>query len=307
VLFALVVQSAGARLDPWLNGLKIVAVAVIAQAVWSMARTLTPDAPRATIAILAAIVTLVWPAVIPVAASQVAIILLAGIVGWRWLPAPVVTLGEHVRVPIGRRVAAGAAMLFVALLVGLPLLRLAAPSQGLAVFDGFFRTGSLVFGGGHVVLPLLEAEVVAPGWVTSEQFLIGYGAAQAIPGPLFTFSAYLGAVMAIPPTGVVGATIALVAIFLPAFLIVISTLPTWGALRTRPAVQSALRGINAAVVGLLLAALYQSAWVPTIKTPVDFAIALGAFGLLVVWKVPPWIVVLVTAVVGAAVAFAQGG
>jgi chromate transporter len=167
------------------------------------------------------------------------------------------------------------------------------------VLDTFYRVGSLVFGGGHVILPLLQAEVVPPGWVTREQFVAGYGAAQAVPGPLFTFSAYLGATMAPEPNGWVGAGLALVAIFVPSFLLVVGSLPFWDALRSRPAFQDALRGINAAVVGLLLAALYQPVWVSAILGPTDFALALAALGLLALWKLPPWLVVLLAAGAGA--------
>jgi len=170
------------------------------------------------------------------------------------------------------------------------------------MLDGFFRAGSLVFGGGHVVLPLLQAEVVPPGWVTNEQFLAGYGAAQAVPAPLFTLAAYLGAIMRPWPTGWLGALLALVAIFLPAFLLVIGALPFWDALRARPSFRAALRGINAGVVGVLLAALYHPVWTSAIQAPADFALALVAFGLLAVWGVPPWIVVAVCAAGGQAIA-----
>lgn len=297
-LFAYGVQGIGAEAAGWLHGLKVVAVAVVAQAVWGMARNLTPDRPRVTIAILATVATLVWPT----ALGQALIILAAGLIGWRLLPSPGVAVAPHVRVPIPRSVAVAAWVLFFGLLAGLPLLRQVAPSQPLAVFDSFYRAGSLVFGGGHVVLPLLQAEVVPPGWVTNEQFLAGYGAAQAVPGPLFTFSAYLGAAMAPQPNGAAGAALALIAIFLPGFLLIVAALPSWGALRARPAVQAALRGVNAAVVGLLLAALYNSVWVSAIGTPADFSLAIIAFGLLAFWNLPPWLVVVLTAAGGAALA-----
>jgi chromate transporter len=184
------------------------------------------------------------------------------------------------------------------LLVGLPFYRQISPSHGLEVFDSFFRVGSLVFGGGHVVLPLLQTEVVGPGWVTNEQFVAGYGATQAVPGPLFTFSAYLGAVMSSEPNGWTGALLALVAIFLPSFLLVTGALPFWDLLRSVRIFQSALKGINAAVVGLLLAALYNPVWTSAIDSPADFALGLIAFGLLMFWKFPPWLVVVLTAVGG---------
>jgi chromate transporter len=192
-----------------------------------------------------------------------------------------------------------ALVLFFSLLIGLPLARQVAASHALAVFDSFYRSGSLVFGGGHVVLPLLQAEVVPPGWVSNEEFIAGYGAAQAVPGPLFTFAAYLGTVMHEPPNGWVGGAWALVAIFVPAFLLVIGALPFWQRLRERAGFQAALRGINAAVVGLLLAALYDPVWTSAIENAADFGLALVAFGLLVFWRLPPWLVVLLTAVGGA--------
>jgi chromate transporter len=295
VVFGLAVQAAGVANAGWLHGLKVVAVAVVAQAVWGMARTLTPDRERATFAILAAIVALLWP----IAAAQVLVIALAGILGWRFLPGTVDLTGANVLVPIGRRLAIGCWAVLFGLLIGLPVARHLVQSQPLALFDSFFRSGSLVFGGGHVVLPLLQAEVVPPGWVTNEQFVAGYGAAQAVPGPLFTFSAYLGTVEAPWPNGWVGAAIALIAIFMPSFLMVIGALPFWGMFRRRASFQAALRGINAAVVGLLLAALYQPVWTSAIAAPADVALAVAAFGLLVLWKLPPWSVVVFSAVAGA--------
>jgi chromate transporter len=175
-------------------------------------------------------------------------------------------------------------------------------SQTVAVFDSFYRAGALVFGGGHVVLPLLQAGVVAPGWVTNEQFVAGYGAAQAVPGPLFTFAAYLGWVMQPPLNGWAGASLALVGIFLPGFLMTLGSLPFWDSLRTRGSFQSAIRGINAAVVGLLLAAFYHPVWTSAIFKPTDFGLAILAFGLLAFWKLPPWLVVALTAVGGEVIA-----
>jgi chromate transporter len=271
-----------------------VAVAVVAQAVWGMARSLCPDHERGTIAILAAIAMLIWP--IPV--GQVLIIAVAGLIGWRLLEAPTAPPSHAVRVPLSRRLAVVAWILFFGLLIVLPLLRQVVPSQALAVFDSFYRVGSLVFGGGHVVLPLLYAEVVPTGWVTNEQFVAGYGAAQAVPGPLFTFAAYLGTVMQQPPNGVAGGLLALFAIYLPTFFMTAGALPFWDTLRTRPSFQSALRGINAAVVGILTAALYTPIWTSAIMRPADFALGLAAFGLLVLWKLPPWLVVALTAVGG---------
>jgi chromate transporter len=206
------------------------------------------------------------------------------------------------RFPVGKKTAIAAWIIFFILIAGLPLLRQIAPGHALEMFDSFFRVGSLVFGGGHVVLPLLQAEVVSPGWVTNEQFVAGYGAAQAVPGPLFTFSAYLGTVMGPEPNGWPGALLALVAIFLPSFLLITGALPFWDLLRSVPVFQSALKGINAAVVGLLLAALYKPVWTSAIYSAADFGLGLVAFALLMFWKFPPWLVVVLTAFGGEALA-----
>ena len=278
----------------WLHGLKVVAVAVVAQAVWGMARSLCPDRERATIAIVASIITLAWPT----AVGQLLSIAIAGIVGLIIFPGTASSSLSHLRFPIAKKTGIAAWGIFLALLIGLPLLRQFQPSHTLEVFDSFFRVGSLVFGGGHVVLPLLQTEVVGPGWVTNEQFVAGYGATQAVPGPLFTFSAYLGAVMATEPNGWTGAMLALVAIFLPSFLLIIGALPFWDILRSVPGFHSALKGINAAVVGLLLTALYRPVWTNAIYSPADFGLGLGAFGLLMFWKCPPWLVVVLTALGG---------
>src|SRR5215467_9515498 len=279
-----------------LHGLLIVAVAVVAQAVWGMARTHCPDRSRATIAILAAIATLLLPAGI----VQVAIIATAGLVGWflfRKSDIATVQTSAALRSVIPRALAFTCLATFTVLLV-LFLLPNLFNLHALAFFASFYRSGALVFGGGHVVLPLLQAAVVQPGWVTETQFLTGYSAAQAVPGPLFTFSAYLGAIEAPSPHGWVGAIIALLGIYLPSFLLLIGILPFWNSLRNQSTFQAALRGINAAVVGLLLAALYQPVWTSTIKNVYDFLFALAAFGLLVIWKLPPWLVVLLAALVG---------
>jgi chromate transporter len=274
----------------WLHGLTIVAVAVVANAVWGMARTLCPDPTRATIAVAAAIVVLAAPS----AAGQVGAIIGGGLIGWR-LPGDAAApaagpAAMAIRLPRG--LPALAAVLFFALLIGLPLLRAASSSQALAEFDSFYRSGALVFGGGHVVLPLLQAEVVPPGWISNDTFLAGYGAAQAVPGPLFTFSAYLGTVMGTAPHGWLGALICVVAIFLPSFLLLIAALPYWETLRRLPAMRAVLRGVNAAVVGLLLAALYHPVWTSAIEAPRDFAIGITGFLLLALWRVPPWLVVI---------------
>jgi chromate transporter len=298
VAFAYGLQAYGIGDAGWLHGLKVVAVAVVAQAVWGMARTLAADRARASLAIAAALAMLASRT----ATTQVLVILTAGLLGWILVPAPETSSTTPVRVPVGKGVALGALTLFFGLLVALPVARQLAPGQALAVFDSFYRAGSLVFGGGHVVLPLLQAEVVPPGWVTNEQFIAGYGAAQAVPGPLFTFAAYLGAVMREPPNGWLGAAWALVAVFLPSYLLVVGALPFWELLRFRPGFQAALRGINAAVVGLLLAALYDPVWTSAVKGHADFGLALVAFALLMFWRWPPWLVVLITAAGGALVA-----
>ncbi|HVH79622.1 MAG TPA: chromate efflux transporter [Stellaceae bacterium] len=280
----------------WLHGLKIVAVAVVANALWGMARSLCPDAIRATIAAAAAVAVMA----IPSAAGQVGAILGGGLIGWWILKGADVGSGSAaltVRIP--RAWSLPALVLFFVLLFGLPLLRAGVPGQALAEFDSFYRSGALVFGGGHVVLPLLQAEVVPPGWVSNDAFLAGYGAAQAVPGPLFTFAAYLGTVMGPAPHGWLGGLICLVAIFLPSPLLLVAALPYWETLRRRPPVQSVLRGVNAAVVGILLAALYNPVWTGAIFGPRDFAIGIVAFLMLAVWRMPPWLVVIGGAVVTA--------
>ncbi len=280
----------------WLRGLKIVAVAVVANAVWAMARRLTPDRPRQTIALVAAIVVLAWPTSL----GQVVVIGLGGLVGWLLLRGKSLPVRSSADFQVSRRLGVAVLTLFFALLVALPLLREATGSFSVAVADSFYRAGSLVFGGGHVVLPLLQAEVVPPGWVDNQTFIAGYGAAQAVPGPLFTFSAYLGAVMRPGLAGVGTAFLALVAIFAPSFLLLLGVLPFWDRLRNLGSVQAGLRGVNAAVVGVLLAALYQPVWKSAIFTAGDLGIALGAFLLLAVWRMPAWLVVILSAGVAAA-------
>jgi len=278
----------------WLHGLKVVAVAVVAQALWGMARSLCPDRERATVAIVVSTFTLAWPTAI----GQLSSIAVAGLVGAVLFQGTASSSVSLMRFPIGKKTGITAWVIFFTLLVGLPSYRQVAPSHALEVFDSFFRVGSLVFGGGHVVLPLLQTEVVNRGWVTNGQFIAGYGAAQAVPGPLFTFSAYLGAVMSSEPNGWVGAFLALIAIFLPSFLLVSGALPFWDLLRSVRLFQSALKGINAAVVGLLLAALYNPVWTSAIYSRADFGLGLIAFALLMFWKFPPWLVVVLTAIGG---------
>lgn len=281
----------------WLQGLKIVAVAVVAHAIWGMATRLTPDRPRITLAILAAGAALIWPTSL----VQVLVILIGGLVGWLLLPEVDTSSRPAQPFRISRWVGVTLLVAFFVLLVGLPLLREATGSFDLAVFDSFYRAGSLVFGGGHVVLPLLQAEVVPPGWVDEATFTAGYGAAQAVPGPLFTFSAFLGTAMQSGLAGAWTGLLALVAIFVPSFLLLLGVLPFWDRLRVIPSVQAALRGVNAAVVGILLAALYNPVWTSAIFSATDFAIALGAFLVLAFWKWPAWLVVILSALAGAAV------
>ncbi len=294
VLFALGVERFGSLDAAWLHGLKIAAVAVVAQAVWGMATTMATGRTRATLAIAAAAIVLA----VPTTAGQLSAIALGAVAGVVLLRTEQLPSPSALGASVGRGLAILCLVVFFALLLGLPLLAAAFPSQALAMFNAFYRAGSLVFGGGHVVLPLLQAAVVPPGWVSNDAFLAGYGAAQAVPGPLFTFAAYLGAVMGPQPNGWAGAAICLVAIFLPSFLLVIGVLPFWQALRGKPFAQSALTGVNAAVVGLLLAALYNPVWLSAIMGPLDLAVALAAFLLLAVWKTPPWLVVVLCAVAG---------
>lgn len=295
ILFALGLSRYGAVLSPGaLHGLKIVAVAVVAQAVWGMARNLCTDVPRITLMVIAACVALLAPS----AWGQVSVIVVAGWVGLMLFKPAQRVEHDALSLPISRRAGVMWLALFLLLLVALPLLTERVTDQSLAMVDAFYRSGSLVFGGGHVVLPLLQAEVVPSGWVNNETFLAGYGAAQAVPGPLFTFAAFLGASMSVPPSGWAGAMICLLAIFAPAFLLVVGALPFWEHLRRSVGAQAALAGVNAAVVGLLLAALYQPVWTSAILKPQDFGLALVALMALMVWKLPAWLVVIGTGVAG---------
>jgi chromate transporter len=271
----------------WLHGLKIVAVAVVAQAVRSMAQSLCPDRTRAALALTAAALMLAFPT----AGGQIGVLVAGGLIGWAFLPAEADLRATAMPAP-SRAAGVAAGVAFVVLMLGLPLLADTTSNHALALFSAFYRAGSLVFGGGHVVLPLLQQAVVPPGWIGNDAFLAGYGATQAVPGPLFTFAAYLGAAMRPAPNGGVGALIALVAIYLPSFLLLIAALPFWGVLRQRAAAQAALKGVNAAVVGLLLAAFCTPVWTSAIFTPADFGLALAAFLLLIFWQTPPWLVVI---------------
>lgn len=277
-----------------LAGLKIVAVAIVAQAVLGMAKTLTPDRQRAAIAAVAALAALLLAGSL----GQIMAIVLGGIAGYFVCRAPAANTATAVRFPVTRAAGIAALTLFVAILAGMPILAAVTGNDSVALFDAFARAGALVFGGGHVVLPLLQSGVVDPGWVTNADFLAGYGAAQAVPGPLFTLAAFLGGAADIGPGGAAGAGIALAGIFLPGFLLLIGVLPFWNRLQHHERVQAIMRGANAAVVGILAAALYTPVFTTAILTPPAFALALVCFVLLVAWKLPPWIVVIIGAAGG---------
>ena len=278
-----------------LRGLKLVAVAVVAQAILGMAKKLCPNRASATVAIFAAGAVLLWPA----GGCQIAAIALGGVLGWmlyRKAEEPLPSTSQSMK--FNSRQSIFALTLFFGLLLGLPILAAAFPKMGLAYFDSYYRAGALVFGGGHVVLPLLKAQAVTPGWVSENSFLAGYGAAQALPGPLFTFAAYLGTIAKLPPNGVPGGLLALGAIFLSPLLLMIGVIPMWEMLRKKPAAAAVLKGANAAVVGVLVAAFYDPVWTGSVHSAPDFVLALAAFGALVFWSCPPWLVVALGALGG---------
>jgi chromate transporter len=285
-----------------LHGLKLVAVAIVAQAVWGMARTLCPDRERASIAVVAALTILLNSSSV----AQIGAIVFGGIAGlWLCRAAGAIPSDQgHMSVPVSRPMGLLALAVFFLLLAGLPILSSLTHSQAVALFEAFYRSGALVFGGGHVVLPLLREATVAQGWVSDDVFLAGYGAAQAVPGPLFTFAAYLGAVMGPPPNGLAGAAISLLGIFVPGILALVAALPFWETFRKRANAQAVMRGVNAAVVGLLGAALYNPVWTTSVNGPGDFGIALVGFVLLTVWEAPPLVVVAVSAIGGVVLAIA---
>jgi chromate transporter len=285
--------------DGLLHGLRLVAVAIVAQAIWGMSRTLCPDRERASIATIVALVILFSNS----PAAQIGAILLGGIAGLWLCRGKAETTASHIPIPVSRTAGAIALLAFFILLAGLPILYATTDASGVALFEAFYRSGALVFGGGHVVLPLLREAFVAPGWISDDAFLAGYGAAQAVPGPLFTFAAYLGAIVNTSPHGVPGAILGLIGIFLPGMLILVGTLPFWDSFRKRDSAQAVMRGVNAAVVGLLGAALYNPLWVTSVKTSGDFGIALLGFVLLTVGRAPPLLVVLVGAIGGAALTY----
>ncbi|WP_454783385.1 chromate efflux transporter [Legionella sp. WA2022007384] len=278
---------------PWLHGLKVVAVAVVAQALWGMSLSLCPDKIRASVAVLACI----GSSAIPHASGQILMIVLGGLFGLLFLSPKQSLPPSELTVNLSRRAGIIILLVFFIVLTLLPWFSFYIANYPLQLFNAFYETGSLVFGGGHVVLPLLQAKVVPTGWVDNSIFLAGYGAAQALPGPLFSFAAYLGAVSANTPNGWLGAIMALVAIFLPSFLLIIGVLPLWENLRQHPSMQRAILGINAAVVGLLLTAFYQPVWSSAIFSLNDYLLAMTAFLLLQFWRVQAWVVVLFCAVV----------
>lgn len=277
-----------------LHGLKLVAVAIVAQAVWGMARTLCPDRQRASMAVVATIIMLASASSI----TQIAVLLLGGIAGFRLCRTSAPASTAAMVVPVSEGIAKLSLVIFSLLLIGLPMLRGFASWHGVALFDAFYRSGALVFGGGHIVLPLLRNAFVASGWVADDIFLAGYGAAQAVPGPLFSFAAYLGAVAVPSRHRVAGAALGLIGIFLPGMLILLGTLPFWDKLRVRTGAQAIVRGVNAAVVGLLGAALYDPIWISSVKTSGDFSAVLVGFTLLTVWRAPPLLIVILGALTG---------
>ncbi len=293
ILIAVILQGMDIGTAGWIHGLKLVAVAVVAHAILGMAQKLTPDLKRKSLALFALVGTLLWQT----AFTQVGVILIAAIFGFILFKNQTDNETTNLQFPISRKFAAFCLILFFGLLILLPILREVTSLEWIAMFDRFYRSGSLVFGGGHVVLPLLEREFVPTGWLSEEAFLAGYGAAQAVPGPLFTFAAYLGAVI----NGWQGGLLATVAIFLPAFLLILGTLPFWDSIRRNPKIRGALMGVNAAVVGILISAFYHPIWTNTVFAPIDFAFAAILFSMLVYWKLPPWIVVVTGAIGGAVI------
>jgi chromate transporter len=290
ILFAIMLQGLDIDDAGWLHGLKIVAVAVVAHAILGMAQNLTPDLKRKAIALFALVSTLLWQT----AFTQISVIFIAACIGFLLYKQQKTHDEPTMSFPLSRRFAVICLTLFFGLLIVLPLLREMTSLSWITMFDRFYRSGSLVFGGGHVVLPLLEREFVPTGLLSEEAFLAGYGAAQAVPGPLFTFAAYLGAVI----DGWQGGLLATFAIFLPAFLLILGTLPFWNILRRNPSIKGALMGVNAAVVGILIAAFYHPIWTSSILAPIDFAFAAILFSMLVFWKLPPWIIVVTGAIGG---------
>jgi chromate transporter len=285
VLFAFLLKGFPLGQAGWIQGLKLVAVAIVAHAILTMWKKLITDKLLAVIALAVMTLLLFWQTVF----SQVTVIFLAGSLGLIYYRNKAILRIDPIHTPLKKRISVVCIVLFLVLLIALPFLRQVTDNSWLALFDSFYRSGALVFGGGHVVLPLLETEVVPTGWLSKADFLAGYGATQAVPGPLFTFAAYLGAMI----KGLPGALTALVAIFLPAYFIIIGILPFWQRIRQTSKIQGALLGINAAVIGILLAALYHPLWTAGVRSNTDIALVLGLFGLLVFSKTPPWAIVII--------------
>ena len=290
ILFALLLTEFDIGNAGWIHGLKIVAVAIVAHAIIGMAKNLTPDIKRKAIALFALIGTLLWQT----AFTQVGVILIAALIGFILFKQHDEIEEASAQFPIAKKVSVICLLLFFGLLFLLPVIREVTGSYWVAMFDSFYRAGSLVFGGGHVVLPLLEQELVPTGWISEEAFLAGYGATQAVPGPLFTFAAYLGTIM----KGWQGGLVATFAVFLPAFLLIIGALPFWDRLRSNPKIKGAIMGVNAAVIGILISAFYFPIWTSSILVPADFALAAILFSMLAYWKLPPWIIVVSGAIGG---------
>ena len=302
ILFALGIASAGDSIPPGvLDGLKLVAAAVVAQALWGMARQLCPDPLRISLMAATACLVIVFPSL----STQWIGMAMSGLIGLWLLTPSEPTKREPLPMAITRKAGGRFLAAFFVLLVALPVAAAVFSSPVLSVVDAFYRAGSLVFGGGHVVLPLLHTEMVSSGWVSNETFLYGYGAAQAIPGPLFTFAAFLGASISQTSFGWLSGLACLIVVFIPSFLLVVGILPFWEGLRSRPRVQAALMGVNAGVVGLLLAALYRPVWVEAIHSPQDLGLVLVALMALMVWKLPPWQVVLGTGTISGLLAIAS--
>ncbi len=294
IIFALFLQTFDVNQAGWIHGLKIVAVAVVAHAIIGMAHNLTPDLKRKGIALFALVATLLWQTTL----VQVLVIVFSALIGYLLFKRVQIPDSGKMNFPVSRLFASICLGLFFGLLIFLPIISEIFSSNWIAMFDSFYRSGALVFGGGHVVLPLLQSEFVPTGQITEEAFLSGYGAAQAVPGPLFTFAAYLGTVM----FGWQGGILATIAIFLPAFLLVIGTLPFWDILRSYPKMRGSLMGVNAAVVGILISAFYHPIWTSSILSPIDFAFASILYSMLALWKLPPWIVVITGAIGGSLIA-----
>ncbi|MBD2869803.1 chromate efflux transporter [Paenibacillus arenilitoris] len=300
VAFAFGAQAAGIGGAGWLQGLKLAAVAIVAQAVWSMSRTLAPDRPRATLALVTACAAVLWPSM----AGQLVPLLFCAIIGIAVYKSKAGAGAEEGSgeppIPIGRKLAAAMLALFIILLIGLPIASGWSGSAALTLIDSVYRAGSLVFGGGHAVLPMLETELLSGKrpLLTSDQFMAGYGAVQAVPGPLFTFAAYIGAAMETGYARIGYAMISLFSIFLPSFLLVLGALPFWERLKRNKTAQSALMGINAGIVGILLAALYDPIFMDAVGSAKELAIVIVLFILLQIWKRPPWQAVALAALAG---------